>query len=73
MGTARRKFTKQYKADAVQLYQDSGLTMGQVARQLGIGESTLQSWGPATWSPQGWPRATATSPASAPAPPAGVA
>ena len=28
MGTARRKFTKQYKADAVQLYQDSGLTMG---------------------------------------------
>ena len=44
MGTARRKFTKQYKADAVQLYQDSGLTMGQVAQQLGIGESTLQSW-----------------------------
>ena len=34
----------QYKADAVQLYQDSGLTMGQVAQQLGIGESTLQSW-----------------------------
>ena len=44
MGTARRKFTRQYKADAVQLYQDSGLTMGQVAQQLGIGESTLQSW-----------------------------
>ena len=44
MATARRKFTKQYKADAVQLYQDSGLTMGQVAQQLGIGESTLQSW-----------------------------
>ena len=44
MGTARRKFTRQYKADAVQLYQDAGLTMGQVARQLGIGESTLQSW-----------------------------
>ena len=42
MGKARRKFTKQYKADAVQLYQDSGLTMGQVAQQLGIGESTLQ-------------------------------
>ncbi len=44
MGEARRKFTRQYKADAVQLYQDSGLTMGQVAQQLGIGESTLQSW-----------------------------
>ena len=44
MGAARRKLTKQYKADAVQLYQDSGLTMGQVAQQLGIGESTLQSW-----------------------------
>jgi transposase len=44
MGTARRKFTRQYKVDAVQLYQDSGLTMGQVAQQLGIGESTLQSW-----------------------------
>jgi transposase-like protein len=35
MGEARRKFTKQYKADAVQLYQDSDPTMGQVAQQLG--------------------------------------
>ena len=44
MGTARRKFTKQYKADAVQLYQDSGLSIGQgPAQQLGLGESTLQS------------------------------
>jgi transposase-like protein len=43
MGTARRKFAKRYKADAVRLYQDSRLTIGQVAQQLGIGESTLQS------------------------------
>ena len=35
MGEARRKFTRQYKADAVQLYQDSGLTMGQVAPAAG--------------------------------------
>jgi transposase-like protein len=43
MGIARRKFTKQYKADAVQLYHDSGLTMrppsswGSVSRRCRAG------------------------------------
>jgi len=44
VGAARRRFTRQDKADAVQLCQDSGLTMGPVARQLGIGGSTLRGW-----------------------------
>ena len=40
----KRKFTDEFKADAVQLVEQSGRTVAQVARELEINESTLLGW-----------------------------
>lgn len=40
----RRKFSKAFKRDAVQLFRSSGKGMSQVARELGIGNSVLSAW-----------------------------
>ena len=40
----RRKFTAEYKAETVQLVQRSGKSIGQMARELGIGETALRRW-----------------------------
>ena len=40
----RRNFSEEFKAEAVRLSRDSGLSVAQVARDLGIGKSTLTSW-----------------------------
>ena len=40
----RRQFTDEFKADAVQLVEQSGRTVAQVARELEINESTLLGW-----------------------------
>lgn len=47
MGTSkkqRRKFTDEYKADAVKLWRESGDTKDAVADRLGIHGTTLGNW-----------------------------
>lgn len=44
MGSARRKFTDSYKAEAVELVVDSGRPIAEIARDLGINEGTLGNW-----------------------------
>lgn len=45
MGKAnRRKFSKAFKREAVELFRTSGKSQSQVARELGIGSSVLGAW-----------------------------
>jgi transposase len=44
MGSTRRKFTAEYKAEAVQFVISSGQPIAVVARNLGIVEGTLGNW-----------------------------
>jgi transposase len=44
MGTARRKYTPQFKAEAVELVTSSGKTATEIARDLGISDGTLGNW-----------------------------
>jgi len=40
----RRKFTDQFKADAVALVEESGGQIAKVAKELGIYDSSLGNW-----------------------------
>ena len=40
----RRKFSAEYKAETVRLIQRSGKSIGQIAVELGIGETALRRW-----------------------------
>ena len=40
----RRKFSPEFKAEAVKLVQDSGKSIGEVARDLDLTESSLRNW-----------------------------
>jgi transposase-like protein len=44
VGAASRKYTKEYRAEAVELVVSSGQPVTQIARELGINESTLSDW-----------------------------
>lgn len=44
MGSTRRKFTPEYKAEAVQFVVTSGRPVAEIARSLGIVEATLGNW-----------------------------
>jgi len=44
MAKARRKFTKQFKREAVQLLRTSGKNQTQMARELGVATSVLGAW-----------------------------
>lgn len=44
MGSTRRKFTAEYKAEAVELVINSGRPIAEIARDLGINEGTLGNW-----------------------------
>ena len=44
MGSTRRKFTPEYKAEAVQFVISSGQPVAEAARGLGIVEATLGRW-----------------------------
>ena len=44
MRKPRRKFTPEFKQEAVELLRRSGKTAAQVARELGIGQTTLSRW-----------------------------
>ena len=39
-----RTYTKEFKQEAVRLVESSGKSMSQVARDLGISDSTLYNW-----------------------------
>ena len=44
MGRNRRKFTPEFKAEAVALVEASGGNIAQVAKELGVYDSTLGNW-----------------------------
>jgi len=44
MSSKRRKFSPQYKAEAVQMVLETGKPIAEVARDLGINEGTLGNW-----------------------------
>jgi transposase len=44
MPKAQRTFTREFKLEAVQLAQKSGKSQTQIARDLGIADSTLHHW-----------------------------
>ena len=44
MPKEQRTFTQEFKLEAVQLVQRSGKSQVQVARELGIADSTLHHW-----------------------------
>jgi transposase len=44
VGEARRKYTQEYKDEAVELAVSSGRPIAEIARDLGIHEATLGNW-----------------------------
>ena len=42
--TRRRKFTEQYRRDAVELWRSSGRSAAEIAKQLGIRADLLYAW-----------------------------
>ncbi len=40
----RRKFTSEFKDEAVRLVNDSGRPIAEVARDIGVNEGTLGNW-----------------------------
>ena len=40
----RRKFTEEYKQEAVELVIGRGVSISQAAQDLGLGKSTLERW-----------------------------
>ena len=40
----RRKFSKEFKREAVKLIRDSGKNLTQIARELGVQASLLSAW-----------------------------
>jgi transposase len=40
----RRKFTPQFKAEAVQLVRSTGKSVGQIAKELDLTETALRAW-----------------------------
>ena len=44
MARARRKFSREFKIEAVKLVTEGGMSISQVARDLDIGRSLLARW-----------------------------
>jgi len=44
MGTSRRKYTREFKLEAVRLLETSGKSATQIERELGIGDGCLMRW-----------------------------
>jgi transposase len=44
VGQARKKYTQEYKDEAVELVVSSGRPVAEIARDLGIHEATLGNW-----------------------------
>lgn len=44
MARKRRKFTEEFKRDAVRLTQQSDRSVGQIAQDIDVGETALRRW-----------------------------
>jgi transposase len=44
MAKTRRRFTPEFKAEAVRLVTEQGKSLAEVARDLDLGESMLRAW-----------------------------
>src|SRR5664279_3075522 len=44
MGSTRRRFTEEYKEEAVSFVIDGGRSVAEVARNIGVHEMTLGKW-----------------------------
>lgn len=44
MGKSQPSYTREFKQQAVQLFETSGKTKTQIARDLGISDSALNKW-----------------------------
>src|SRR5664279_3336345 len=44
MGSTRRRFTEEYRQHAVRLVLDSGDSIAEIARSIGVHEMTLGKW-----------------------------
>jgi transposase len=44
MGAARKKYTPEYRTEAVELVLSSGRPAAEIARELGLVEGTLTNW-----------------------------
>jgi transposase len=44
MGSKRRKYTREFKVEAVRMVIDQNRSMSEVAKNLGINPSLLQRW-----------------------------
>jgi transposase len=40
----RKQFTEEFKAEAIRLVKEGGVSVSRAAQDLGIGESTLSKW-----------------------------
>jgi transposase len=61
MSERRRKFSPQFKAEAVQMVIETGKPVAEVARDLGVNDGTLGNW-VAAWRDANPEPATAGSP-----------
>lgn len=44
MKTVRRKYSKEYKLEAIRMYENSGRTYGEIEEELGITKGLLWKW-----------------------------
>ena len=44
LGHGRRKFTREFKVEAVRLIKERGVSYVQAARDLGVHQTVLRSW-----------------------------
>ena len=44
MARRRRTYTSEFKAEAVKLITEQGLSVAEASRSLGVGETLLRSW-----------------------------
>jgi transposase len=44
MGKPRKRYTTEFKIEAVRLYETSGKSASQIERELGIGQGNLWRW-----------------------------
>jgi len=44
MGIVRKQYTREFKQEAVRLVSESGLTVPQIARDLGLPDNVLYRW-----------------------------
>ena len=44
MGRKKKRYTKEFKAEAIRLARESGQPVEQTAKDLGVSESSLRRW-----------------------------